>query len=95
MTALSKAELAGPRGNPQAPLKGLAGVAVPDGVQPLNAELRRQAQGEILQAPLKGELPPQRLRGCGRHLRFYETLGEYVTAPLASPGGKLARPNGA
>ena len=40
----------------------------------------------------RAELPPQRLRGCGRHLRFYETLGEYVTAPLASPGGKLARP---
>ena len=47
------------------------------------------------QAPLKAELPPQRLRGCGRYLRFYKTLGEFVQSPLASPGGKLARPNGA
>ena len=78
-----------------APLKGLAGVAVPDGVQPFHAELSWQAQGKIPQAPLKGELPPQRLRGCGRHLRFYETLGEFVPSLLASPGGKLARPNGA
>ena len=27
--------------------------------------------------------------GCGRHPRFNEIPGEYVTAPLASPGGKL------
>ena len=26
---------------------------------------------------------------CGRYLRFYEISGEYITAPLASPGGKL------
>ena len=48
--------------SPSAP--GLAGVAVLDGVQPFHAELSWQAQGEIPQAPLKGELPPQRLRGA-------------------------------
>ena len=30
--------------------------------------------------------------GCGRHPSLYKIPGEYVTAPLASPGGKLARP---
>ena len=27
--------------------------------------------------------------GCGRHPSLYKIPGEFVTAPLASPGGKL------
>ena len=49
------------------------------------------AQAPPSLAPLKGELPPQRLRGCSRQLWFSETLGEFVPSPLASPGGVAER----
>ena len=47
---------------------------------------------EFVQAPLaslKGELPPQRLRGCGRHSWFYKIQGESIQS-LGSPMGELA-----
>ena len=51
----------------------------------------------VSQAPLKGELagPKGLTEGfCGRHLLLYETLGEFVQAPLGSPSGGAGRPNG-
>ena len=30
------------------------------------------ARESLSKAPLKGELPPQRLRGCGKHPWFYK-----------------------
>ena len=41
------------------------------------------------QAPLKGELPPQRLRGAVGSYVFMKSRANSQWPPLASPGGKL------
>ena len=62
----------------QPPLKGLAGVAVLDGVQLLNAKLRTAHRAGGVSG--------------GTQNTIMETQGEFAETPLASPGGKLARP---
>ena len=59
-------------------------------VTPFAAIAALPPKGAARKAPLKGELPPQRLRGCGRHPRFYEIPGEFVPAPLAPLLGELS-----
>ena len=55
----------------KAPLKGLAGVAVLDGVQLFHAKLSCQTIGEANppSAPERGAAAAA-AEGCGRHLRF-------------------------
>ena len=59
---------------------------------PFAASRHFPQRGQREKAPLKGELagPTGLTEGFrGRHPQFYETTGEYVQSPLASPGGKL------
>ena len=67
-----------PIGEPRKPpLKGLAGVAVLDGVQLLNAKLRTAHRAGGVSG--------------GTQNTIMETQGEFVPAPLASPGGVAER----
>ena len=52
---------------------------------------RRIRRGQTPSAPERGAAAAA-AEGCGEWLRFCQDLGEFVQAPLASPGGKLARP---
>ena len=65
----------GAESNP--PLKGLAGVAVLDGVQLLNAKLRTAHRAGGVSGGMQNTI--------------METQGEFVPAPLASPGGVAER----
>ena len=49
-------------------------------------------RGQREKAPLKGELPPQRLRGCSRQSRFCKIPGEFVQRPLGFPRGEAGAP---
>ena len=64
----------------QPPLKGLAGVAVLDGVQPLNAELRTAHRAGGVSG--------------GTQNTIMETHGESAEVSLAPPMGELAGPRG-
>ena len=78
----------------QPPLKGEAARRA-GGVSRGTQNTIQEIQGEFVQAnpqaPLKGELPPQRLRGAVSGYVFAKTWANSYRPPLASPGGVAER----